>query len=135
MLQAPLAHPGGAGLLWAIQGGRLVELHRDWAVIELAANGSRHVFERRRVDAGNVTLLALAIGETACFTRLEALGSTTPIHRGHLCGSSGRRASTSHSFQLDRRGRAPRPPSPTHRRPTAPMAPVFERLQQFLDRG
>jgi hypothetical protein len=32
-------------------------------------------------------------------------------------------------------GRAPRPPSPTHRHPTAPMAPVFERLQQFLDRG
>src|ERR1700732_5003815 len=27
----PLAHPGGSGLLWAIQGGRLVELHRDWA--------------------------------------------------------------------------------------------------------
>ena len=41
---------------WAINGGRLVELHRDWAVIELAANGSRRVFERRRVDAGNVTL-------------------------------------------------------------------------------
>ena len=39
-----------------IQGGRLVELHRDWAVIELAANGSRRVFERRRVDAGKVTL-------------------------------------------------------------------------------
>ena len=52
----PLDHPSGAGLLWAINGGRLVELHRDWAVIELAANGSRHVFERRRVDAGNVTL-------------------------------------------------------------------------------
>ena len=52
----PLAHPGGAALLGAIQGGRLVELHRDWAVIELAANGSRHVFERRRVDAGKVTL-------------------------------------------------------------------------------
>src|SRR3984893_18861471 len=30
-------------LLWAIQGGRLVELHRDWAGIELAANGSRGV--------------------------------------------------------------------------------------------
>jgi hypothetical protein len=37
-------------------GGRIVEIHRDWAVIELAANGSRRVFERRRVDAGNVTL-------------------------------------------------------------------------------
>ena len=52
----PLADPCGAGLLWAINGGRIVELHRDWAVIELAANGSRHVFQRRRVDAGKVTL-------------------------------------------------------------------------------
>jgi hypothetical protein len=52
----PLDYSGSAGLLWAINGGRLVELHRDWAVIELAANGSRRVFERRRVDAGNVTL-------------------------------------------------------------------------------
>jgi hypothetical protein len=50
----PLMHPGGAGLLWAINGGRLVELHRDWAVIELAVNGSRRVFERRRVDVAKV---------------------------------------------------------------------------------
>jgi hypothetical protein len=56
----PLAHLGGAGLLWAINGGRLVELHRDWAVIELAANGSRRVFERRRVDARNVNRLSPA---------------------------------------------------------------------------
>jgi hypothetical protein len=46
----PLDRPGGAGLLWAINGGRLVELHRDWAVVELAENGSRRVFERRRLD-------------------------------------------------------------------------------------
>jgi hypothetical protein len=39
--------------------------------------------------------MALAIGETACFTRLEALGSTTPIHRGHLCGSSSTVGNTS----------------------------------------
>jgi hypothetical protein len=52
----PLDYSGSAGLLWAINGGRLLELHRDWAVIELAANGLRRVFERRRVDAGNVTL-------------------------------------------------------------------------------
>jgi hypothetical protein len=52
----PLMHSGSAGLLWAINGGRLVELHRDWAVIELAVNGSRRVFERRRVDAAKVTL-------------------------------------------------------------------------------
>jgi hypothetical protein len=52
----PLMHPGGAGLLWAINGGRLAELHRDWAVIELAANGSRRVFERRRVDVAKVSL-------------------------------------------------------------------------------
>jgi hypothetical protein len=52
----PLMHSGGAGLLWSINGGRLVELHRDWAVIELAANGSRRVFEQRRIDAAKVTL-------------------------------------------------------------------------------
>jgi hypothetical protein len=52
----PLMHPGSAGLLWAINGGRLIELHGDWAVIELAVNGSRRVFERRRVDAANVAL-------------------------------------------------------------------------------
>jgi hypothetical protein len=52
----PLVHPGSAGLLWAINGGRLVDLHRDWAVIELAENGSRRIFERRRVDAATVTL-------------------------------------------------------------------------------
>jgi hypothetical protein len=28
----PLDYSGSAGLLWAINGGRLVELHRDWAV-------------------------------------------------------------------------------------------------------
>src|ERR1700730_17403554 len=35
----PLMHPGGAGLLWAINGGRLVELHRDWAVIDSWIDG------------------------------------------------------------------------------------------------
>jgi hypothetical protein len=52
----PLLHPGSAGLLWAINGGRLVELYKDWAIIELAVNGSRRVFERRRVDVAKVTL-------------------------------------------------------------------------------
>jgi hypothetical protein len=52
----PLDRPGTVGLLWAINGGRLVELHRDWAVFELAENGSRRIFERRRVDAANVRL-------------------------------------------------------------------------------
>jgi hypothetical protein len=52
----PLVHRGSAGLFWAINGGRLVELHRDWAVFELAENGSRRIFERRRLDAENVRL-------------------------------------------------------------------------------
>jgi hypothetical protein len=49
----PLVHRGSAGLLWAINGGRLVELHRDWAVVELAENGSGRVFDRRRLNAAN----------------------------------------------------------------------------------
>jgi hypothetical protein len=52
----PLAHPGGAGLLWATNGGRIVEMHRDWTVFELAVNGSPRVFERRRVDVSKFTL-------------------------------------------------------------------------------
>ena len=55
-LHRPLVHCGSAGLLWAIASGRLVELHRDWAVFELAENGSRRIFERRRLEAGNVRL-------------------------------------------------------------------------------
>jgi hypothetical protein len=32
-------------------GGRLVELRRDWAVTELAENGSQRIVDRRRLDA------------------------------------------------------------------------------------
>jgi hypothetical protein len=52
----PLEHLGSAGLLWAINGGRLVELHRDWAVIERAQDRSQHVHHRRPLRAANVTL-------------------------------------------------------------------------------
>src|ERR1700730_7141085 len=41
---------------WGDQRREAPELHRDWAVIDLPVNRSRHVFERRRIDAGNVTL-------------------------------------------------------------------------------
>ena len=52
----PLMYLGTAGLLWAINGGRLVNMYRDWAVIEGPADGSRRVFHRRQMDAANVTL-------------------------------------------------------------------------------
>jgi len=35
---------------------RLVELHPDWAIVELAENGSRRIFDRRRLEVGNVRL-------------------------------------------------------------------------------
>src|SRR5262249_49655979 len=47
----PLMHLGSAGLLWAVNGGKLVELHRDWAVIELPVNRSQRIFSRRDVAA------------------------------------------------------------------------------------
>jgi hypothetical protein len=40
------------GLLWVLNGCRLIELHRDWAVIDLPVNRSQRIFYRRRVDAG-----------------------------------------------------------------------------------
>ena len=52
----PLEHLGSAGLLWAINGGELIELHRDWAIVERAADRSRQVYHRRREKPANVTL-------------------------------------------------------------------------------
>jgi hypothetical protein len=52
----PLEHFGSAGLLWAINGGELVELYRDWAVIARGRDRSRHIHHRRRLDTANVTV-------------------------------------------------------------------------------
>jgi len=52
----PLMHLGSAGLLWAVNGGKLLELHRDWAVIELPVNRSQRTFSRRDVAAEKVSL-------------------------------------------------------------------------------
>jgi len=41
----PLDHLTGAGLVWRISGGKIAEMHTDWAAIEV--NGERHVFHRR----------------------------------------------------------------------------------------
>ena len=52
----PLMHLGSAGLMWAINGGELVELHRTWAVIDRPLNRSKRIFYRRDVDAAGVIL-------------------------------------------------------------------------------
>jgi hypothetical protein len=52
----PIDYSGSAGLLWVITGGRLVELHRDWAVIDLPVNRSQRIFYRRNVDPAKITL-------------------------------------------------------------------------------
>jgi hypothetical protein len=39
-----------------MNGGRVVEIHLDWAGIELAGNGSERTFNRRRVDAAKIIL-------------------------------------------------------------------------------
>ena len=55
-LKRPLDYLGSAGLLWAINGGRLVELHRDWAVIDVPVHESKRIFSRRNVDPAKITL-------------------------------------------------------------------------------
>jgi hypothetical protein len=52
----PLDYLGSAVLLWAINGGRLLELHRDWAVIDVPVHGSQRTFYRRNVDPAKMTL-------------------------------------------------------------------------------
>jgi hypothetical protein len=55
-VKRPLDYLGSAGLLWAINGGRLLELHRDWAVIDVPVHGSKRIFSRRNVDPAKITL-------------------------------------------------------------------------------
>jgi hypothetical protein len=52
----PLAHLGIAGLLWAVHGGRVIEVHPGWAMIEHANNGSRRNFDQRRSRQASLTL-------------------------------------------------------------------------------
>jgi hypothetical protein len=65
----PLDHKGSAGLLWHINGGRIVELHRDWAVIEQAEDRSRRVHHRRRLDPRTVTLPWTGLRQKASASR------------------------------------------------------------------
>jgi hypothetical protein len=52
----PLAHLGSAGLLWTLNGGRIVSLHREWAVVEVAGSESRVTYSRLRIDISHVRL-------------------------------------------------------------------------------
>ena len=52
----PLDYSGSAGLLWAVNGGRLVELHRDWAVIDVPVQTRQRIFYRRYVEPGKISL-------------------------------------------------------------------------------
>ena len=52
----PLMYLGKAGLLWQVSGGKIIELHRDWAVIDRPVNRSQRVFYRRDVDEAKAAL-------------------------------------------------------------------------------
>jgi hypothetical protein len=47
---------GKAGLLWHVHGGKVVELHRDWAIIDRAVNRSKRIFSQRDLDEEKVAL-------------------------------------------------------------------------------
>jgi len=52
----PLAHLGSAGLLWLVNGGLIIELHREWALVQTPGDGSRRIVNRRRADARGIVL-------------------------------------------------------------------------------
>jgi hypothetical protein len=53
--ERPFARVDHMGLLWLLNGGTVVELHRDRAIIE-KAGGTRQSYRRRPVDVGRVVL-------------------------------------------------------------------------------
>jgi len=52
----PLLHLRSAGLLWPVNGGRVVEVHTGWATLELAGTGVQRPFCQRRPDKSPRTL-------------------------------------------------------------------------------
>jgi len=48
------SHLGRAGLLWHVNGGKIIELHRDWATIDRPANRPQSTFYRRNVDQAKI---------------------------------------------------------------------------------
>jgi hypothetical protein len=80
--------------LWAINGGRLVELHRDWAVVEPAANVSRRIFQRRnKIDPGKVALPWIGFCQTPA---REATSAWKLTCNGAESSKSCRRVSDDH---------------------------------------
>lgn len=51
----PFARLDHLGLLWQLNGGRIVELHRDRAIIEIKS-GARQCYRRRPLEVGRVVL-------------------------------------------------------------------------------
>ena len=52
----PLDYSASAGLLWAMNGDRLVGLHRDWAMIDMPLQTRQRVFNRRNVERTKISL-------------------------------------------------------------------------------
>jgi hypothetical protein len=47
---------GSAGLIWMLNGGKVLELHRTWAVVSIPVNRSQRVFYRRSVEHAKIGL-------------------------------------------------------------------------------
>ena len=47
---------GKVGLLWQVSGGKIIELHRTWAVIDDPVNRSPRTFSRRDVAKERMVL-------------------------------------------------------------------------------
>jgi hypothetical protein len=47
---------GKAGLLWQVSGGKIVELHRGWVVIDHPVNRSQRIFSRQNLDPEKAAL-------------------------------------------------------------------------------
>ena len=52
----PLSYLGQAGLLCHVNGGKIIELHRTWAVIDDRVNRSQRTFYRRNIAPEQITL-------------------------------------------------------------------------------
>ena len=75
----PLDYLGSAGLLWAINGGRLAELHGNWAVIDVPLQIPAHLLPSKCRYGQNHFALGEAVRSACAAGASQSWRSPEPI--------------------------------------------------------
>jgi hypothetical protein len=78
----PLSYLGKAGLLWQVNGGKVIELHRDWAVIDRPGQQiATHLLPAERRRGERCATVDIAAGENRLTRPVRGVVYAAPLGR------------------------------------------------------